>query len=193
MAAVPPGGDSHIPPQSGQTVRAHNVDLGERIASARRRPPRRRTAVHRPAGYALVLVGALVFVVGAFLPYYGISFTSSDTTGTSSLWQAIVEARRTALGRAGGFLYLFGGIAIVASLAVSEIQRPTGRMRPVLAAAVGVWAAAWVGSLTTDGFPGGHKLGFWVIVIGVGIVLVGTLKVWLDRPVTPEAASPDVA
>jgi hypothetical protein len=110
------------------------------------RPRGRRSSL----GYAVVLLGAALFVASVFLPYarYMVLPPAPRQTSTISLYQQLP------LGNGGGadlgaLLYLFGGVATVAAVAVVALVR--GEPRPVLSAllegAAVAWSLTWIGAL----------------------------------------------
>jgi len=68
----------------------------------------RPSARSRPAGYVVVLLGALGFVVSCFLPYLDYRFLPSQP-GPPSLYRVIMLSSRTLAEQAGGFAYLLPG------------------------------------------------------------------------------------
>ena len=177
-------------------MREHEAQVAEGVASARGPgiPSARRRSV-RPSrvGPVIVMLGLVVFVVGCFLPFSAITLDSADG-GTASLFRLLVVDRTTLLGNVGGALYLFGGAIVVGVPTFAGIKCGCGWTRPGLFAAVGAWAATWVGSFMNGGIPGGRVAGFWVMILGVALALAGTLKVWADgRTATPARASRDAA
>ena len=104
--------------------------------------------------------------------------------------QLLVVDRNTLLATVGGLLYLFAGPGIVLALAVTVLRRGTSWLRPALVAAAGVWTLTRSGSFMNDGIPGGHEIGFWLMVVGVPLALVGALKVAATGRARPGRASP---
>jgi hypothetical protein len=81
----------------------------------------RRSERSRPTGYLVVLIGAMGFVVSCFLPYLDYQVLPSQP-GPPSLYRLIMLTSRTLAERAGGFAYLFAGVATLASVAIAGIR-----------------------------------------------------------------------
>jgi hypothetical protein len=128
------------------------------------------------AGYLVVLAGAVGFVASCFLPYYGGGVLGPGST-TVSLWQ------QGSLGSVawdlGSLLFLFGGVATVAFLAIAAVTRRAHRTAPtMLAATVVAWSLTWSGIMIREAtFGPGITLewGFWVQALSVGVVVIGTI------------------
>jgi hypothetical protein len=132
-------------------------------------------------GYLVVLVGAAGFVASCFLPYSGLSMLP-DGSRTVSLYEQLVSLGPNDGGSdVGALLFLFGGVASVAVIAVMGVSR--GGLRPSaasMAAAVAVWSLTWIGLMIREAtFGGGISLewGFWVQASSIGVVVVGTIVV----------------
>jgi hypothetical protein len=194
MAASPPSGELRRA-QDPEVVRAHERDVAADIAAPRGPGPpggSRAKALGAARGPIAIILGMVAFGAGCFLPYYGIS--SSPGTDSTSLWQSFFHERHAAFARLGGVLFLFAAAAIIVALAIAAVRRPQPWTRPALLFTAGAWAITWVGSLTSDAVPGGHRAGYWVIVVGVIAVLVGTVLLWVEGPPSMRGpASPDAA
>lgn len=142
----------------------------------------------RSAGYVIVLLGAATFLVGCFLPYWGVSLTSASL----SLYRLIVPQGLGAAGTVGGFLFLFGGVATIALIAMAGI-RGYGWTRLVLAGATVVWSLTWIGMLLAQrSIPNaGRGVGWWVLLLGVAVVVIGTIVTWISES-RAEGVSPAV-
>ena len=70
-------------------------------------------------GYAIVLLGAALFLASCFLPYYGYEFARA---GTVSLYDQLIVAYGGGL-QLGPKLFLFGGIATVVVVALMGLRR----------------------------------------------------------------------
>jgi hypothetical protein len=68
-------------------------------------------------GYAIVLLGAALFVVACFLPYYGYSIPPPPGE-TVSLYQAMTSGPNGGGSDLGAVLYLFGGVTPIAAAAI---------------------------------------------------------------------------
>ena len=153
-------------------------------------------------GYAVVVLGAALFVASCFLPYMGYTGVPAPGTKTTvSLYQQLT------LGPDGGssdlsvLLYLFGGVAPVAAVAVVALVR--GERRParptssgtrsarasspvlpaLLVGAVGAWSLTWIGALLRLGTFLGTSLemGFWLQAVSIGVTIIGTILVGTRR------------
>ena len=126
-------------------------------------------------GYAVVLLGAVLFVTGCYLPYQGFP---PPAQGAISLWQLLTSpVSRPA--DAGAPFYLFGGVATVAAVAIIALVR--GGRGPVLAAlligAVIAWSLTWVGALLRASFGFSLEVGYWLQAASIGVVIIGTILV----------------
>jgi hypothetical protein len=130
-------------------------------------------------GPAIVLAGAAGFVIACFLPFYElrglppqgatISFYRVNVTGVPNASFA---------SQVGGFIALFAGVAIIASIAILLLRRrPRTRTLPALVAAVAVWSLWWFGTLPRlTGVSGVSRgVGYWGVLLAVGVVTIGTL------------------
>src|SRR5262245_2910328 len=148
--------------------------------------PEQDGVVARPAGISsqvgclVGLVGALVFVLGCFLPYYDIAILGPGQT-SASLCRLLTSGPGTILEHLGGALYLFAGAATVGVIAFVGIQRVRPWTTPALTAATTVWALTWAGSLTNQARFGSLEIGFWVMVAGILFAVAGTVIVWVSR------------
>lgn len=141
----------------------------------------------RPVGYAIVLVGVAVFLVGCFLPY----FTSVQRPSGPSLYE-MQTMRHSGVGFVGTILMLFTGVAALAVIASAGIRRPRGWTPGALVAVVIVWALDQIGfALGASGLWPTKAIGYWVVIAGVGIVTVGAAVVWAALPRDRLPARPD--
>jgi hypothetical protein len=150
----------------------------DRVATGRSRPRVR-------LGYLVVLVGAAGFVASCFLPYDGLTILP-DGSRTVSLYEQLVSLGPNDGGSDfGALLFLFGGVASVAVIAIMGATR--GGLRPsaaTMAAAVSVWSLTWIGLMIREAtFVGGISLewGFWVQASSIGVVVIGTIVVVAHR------------
>ena len=142
---------------------------------------RRTRAPGSRVGYAIVLLGAALFVVTCFLPYLGYEFAQG---GSVSLYDQVIVAYGGGL-QLGPKLFLFGGVAtvvVVALVGLTRRERSSGR--GFLAGAVSVWSLTWIGSLLqTASLRGGTitgyslEIGFWLQAVSIGVVVIGTILV----------------
>lgn len=132
-------------------------------------------------GYLVVLVGAAGFVASCFLPYNDLTILPRDSR-TVSLYEQLVSLGPNDGGSdVGAFLFLFGGVASVAVVAIMGSTRRG--LRPgaaSVAAAVAAWSLTWIGLMIREAtFGGGISLewGFWVQAVSVGVVVIATIVV----------------
>jgi hypothetical protein len=138
------------------------------------------------AGYVVVLVGAVTFVVGSFLPYWG--STMGGAAGSLSFFRLVVlpPFQRAdfdlvdLIANVGGFLYLFGGVATLAWIAIAGI-RGSRWTRSALAAVTVAWSLTWIGSLFANTrLAPSRRAGWWVLLLGVVVVVVGAIVIWIS-------------
>lgn len=141
----------------------------------------RATRARGRLGYLVVLVGAAGFAASCFLPYNGLTILP-DGSRTVSLYEQLVSLGPTDGGSdVGALLFLFGGVASVAVIAVMGVSR--NGLRPSaasMAAAVAVWSLTWIGLMIREAtFGGGISLewGFWVQASSIAVVVIGTIMV----------------
>jgi hypothetical protein len=143
------------------------------------------TARRSSLGYAIVLLGAALFLASCFLPYYGYEFSKA---GTVSLYDQLIVAFGGGL-QVGRKLFLFGGIATVVVVALIDLRRRERRSRGFLAGAVTVWSLTWIASLLQSaslrggGTVTGYSLeiGFWLQAVSIGVVVIGTILVGVGK------------
>ena len=129
-------------------------------------------------GYLVVLTGAAGFVASSFVPYYGggvgpgsrtVSLYQQGSLGDSLGWYL------------GSLLFLFGGVATVALLAIAGVMRRGPRTAAtMLAATVVAWSLTWTGLMIRDATFGLEitlEWGFWIHAVSVGVVVIGTIVV----------------
>jgi hypothetical protein len=144
---------------------------------------RRTWAPRSRVGYAVALLGAALFVVTCFLPYYGFPVGRSV-----SRYDQLLVLQDGGL-ELGAILFLFGGVAtvlVVAIVGLTRSERPS--VRACLAGAVAAWSLTWIGSLLqTANFResaiGGLSLeiGFWLQAVSIGVAVIGTILVGLGK------------
>jgi hypothetical protein len=156
-------------------------------------------ATHRSSlGYVIVLLGAALFVASCFLPYVGYAGLSiPGTKTTTSLYQQLTLGPNGGSSDLSSVLYLFGGVAPVAAVAVVALVR--GERRPVLPAllvgAVVAWSLTWIGALLRLGTLLGASLeiGFWLQAVSIGVTIIGTILVATRRNGAHERGAPGLA
>lgn len=136
----------------------------------------------RSAGYVIGLVGVMAFVVGCFLPYWDLPSGMRPLNYNTSYFRLVVSEGAGVATNVGGFMLLFGGPAALAWIAIAGI-RGSRWTRPALFAATVVWSLTWIGvllgvsRLTVDE-P--RRVGWWVLLLGVGVVVIGTILIWIS-------------
>jgi hypothetical protein len=153
-----------------------------------------RSRARRPTlGYAVVLLGAALFVTSCFLPYYGVAGERSV-----SLYDQLLVAQGGGL-ELGAILFLFGGVAtvvVVAIVGLTRGERPS--LRAFLAGAVAAWSLTWLGSLLQaanlrDNALSGRlslEVGFWLQAVSIGVASIGTILVATRRTDAHEGGAP---
>jgi hypothetical protein len=129
-------------------------------------------------GYELIALGVVAFVAACFLPYYSVQ-GGPGAQFSPSLYD-VQTARQTGPGAFGGILILFSGPAALAVAAFFGIRRPRGWTAIASVAITAVWGLTWIGILLSGGslFPP-KEVGYWLLVIGVGVVTIGAVVVVL--------------
>lgn len=142
-------------------------------------------------GYVVLLIGAVAFVVGCFLPYYDYDVSPFSV----SLYRAMMFNPGGAEASAGAFLLLFAGVATLAWIAIAGVRGSGGWTRPTLAAVTIVWSLTWIGILLGASGFGARLVGYWVLLLSVGVVVIGTIMVWVSAraDVTTTHAPPRLA
>jgi hypothetical protein len=77
----------------------------------------------------------------------------------------------------GGFVSLFAGVAIIASIAILLLRKRAQRWAlPALVAVVAAWSLPWFGTLLQlAAVLSPREVGYWAVLLTVGVVAVGTL------------------
>jgi len=146
-----------------------------------------RPAASHPAGYVVVLLGVVGFLVACFLPYYGGPVLGSDRT--ISLYDSVRLPGASSGEVFASRLYLFAGAATVGVIALVGIARTRTWTPYALLAGVAVWALTWLGVLISQWGFLQHEVGYWIALASLGVALVGTIIVWLSsRSSEPEPA-----
>jgi hypothetical protein len=90
---------------------------------------------------------------------------------------------------------MFGAIAIIGLAAASGLVRPRGWTAPALVGASIVWSLTWVGSLLGQiGLLDGLKVGFWLLLLSVLVVMTGAALLLLsggERERATETSPPE--
>jgi len=133
-------------------------------------------------GYAIVLLGAGLFVTSCFLPYNGFAVLGERTI---SLYQQLTLGPNDSSSDLGALLYLFGGVAPVAVVASVALVRGEGRtgLPSLLVGAVAAWSLTWIGVLLRLGTfaAASWEVGFWLQAVCIGVAVIGTILVGLGR------------
>ena len=137
------------------------------------------TAAERHStGYVVVLIGVLCFVVSCFLPYAEVVGAPG---GYSVSLYRLLTLGDTTLAAAGGFLLLFAGAATIALISSAALMRPRAWALPALAAASIVWSLTSIGLLLgAYGFYSSMNVGYWLIVVSIAVVVLGTISAGLS-------------
>jgi hypothetical protein len=142
----------------------------------------RRRARRSSLGYSMVVLGAALFVITCFLPYYAVGAGGR----TISLFQLLTQEPLGANSYLGAPLYLFGGVAPVATVAVVALVR--GERGPVLLSvlvgAVIAWSLTWIGVLVNTGTSSidvSLDIGFWLQAASIGVAVIGTILVGFGK------------
>jgi hypothetical protein len=145
---------------------------------------RRTWAPRSRVGYAVVLLGAALFVMSSFLPYYGLPGGRSV-----SFYDQLLLLQDGGL-ELGAKLFLFGGIATVVVAALVGLTRGEREWgRGFLVGAVSAWSLTWIGSLLQTAslreatFAEGLSLevGFRLQAASIGVAVIGTILVGFGK------------
>lgn len=173
-------------PHDPEGTLEHERDVREEAERAHDVKRASETAHRSSLGYAIVLLGAALFVASCFLPYVGYKGLSiPGTKTTTTLYQQLTLGPNGGSSDLSSLLYLFGGVAPVAAVAVVALVR--GERRPVLPAllvgAVVAWSLTWIGALLRLGsFLGASlEIGFWLQAVSIGVTIIGTILVATRR------------
>ena len=146
-------------------------------------------------GYVIVLVGVAAFVLGCFLPYRGFWGPERSSFGPTPSFYRVVTMGLGTLQYVGGLLFLFGGAATVAWVALAGLrhgEHEPRRTPSILVAVTMAWSSAWIGVLVSQsrGVAGVvYRVGYWSMLVSVGVVIVGTIVVWVSARYTAHEPS----
>jgi hypothetical protein len=156
---------------------------------------RRTWAPRSRVGYAVVLLGAALFVATCFLSYYGFPGGRS-----LSLYDQLLVAQDGGL-EVGAILFLFGGVPavlVVAIVGLTRGERQSGR----LPRRRGLSVVSHVDRLTAKDrqlreettIPQGlsSEAGFWLQAVSIGVAVIGTVLVATRRPGAHEHGLPSM-
>jgi hypothetical protein len=131
------------------------------------------------AGYVIVLLGVVVFVVGCFLPFWELASGMRPLNYNVSYFRLVIPERWGVAASVGGFLLLFGGPVVLAWIAIAGI-RGSRWTRPALAAATVVWSLTWIGVLlgvSRLALGVARDVGWFLLLLGIGVVATGTILI----------------
>ena len=180
-------------PHDPEGILEHERDVREEAERAHDVKMPSETARRSKLGYAIVLLGAALFLASCFLPYYGYE---SARVGMASLYDQLIVAFGGGL-HLGRKLFLFGGLATVVVAALIGLRRRERPSRGFLAGAVTVWSLTWIASLLQSAsLRGGGtftgyslEIGFWLQAVSIGVVVIGTILVVTHRTEAHEKGS----
>ena len=112
-------------------------------------------------GYVVVLLGALAFVVGCFLPYYDYPPSGIESVSLYRLYTFGLGAPGISV---GGVLVLFAGLATLVWVALAGVRGSGNWTRPTLVAVSIAWSLTWIGTLLNAsrfGTPESWATGCW--------------------------------
>ena len=142
-------------------------------------------------GYVIVLVGVAAFILSCFLPFTPLGQQSF------SYYQLVTMGDGT-INYVGGLLFLFGGAGTIAWVAFAGLRHGLHERRrtpSILVAVTVVWSSAWIGALVSVSGDLGYEAGYWSMLVSTGVVVVGTIVVWVSArqatQATDSAAGPE--
>jgi hypothetical protein len=147
-------------------------------------------------GYLVVLLGVAGSVLSSFLPYTAIPSLGEGTSlRTLSFYRLVIFIPGGGTAHyVGELLFLFGGAATLAWVALAGLrhgQHEHQRTPSILVAVTVAWSLSWIGVLVSGWRFYDYEVGFWSMVVSVGVVIAGTIVVWLSARHT--AHEPDSA
>ena len=150
-------------------------------------------------GYVIVLVGVVGFVVSCFLPYESFQGPAGISFGPTNSYYRLLTTGTGTLQYVAGLLFLFAGAGTVAWVALAGLRHGhhTRRQTPSILVAVTVaWSLSWVGILVRSSAGFRYEVGYWSMLVSVGVVIVGTIVVWVSGRQTahdPDSAASETA
>jgi hypothetical protein len=134
------------------------------------------------AGYGIVLAGAVGFVVACFLPF----FDPFGQLPSLSIWK-IQTIPPSAAETVGAVMVLFTGPAALGWIAIFGIARPRAWTIAALISASVVWALMSIGTLIAfyARFQTQADVGFWLMLVCTGAVLIGATVAFMSTRGTP--------
>ena len=101
--------------------------------------------------------------------------------GSASFYRLTTLGRGELAASVGGVFFLFAGVATLAWVAIAGLRGSEGWTRPALAAVVIAWSLTWIGVLLGAPMVTTRRLlGYWVMLLGVGVVVIGTILAWVS-------------
>jgi hypothetical protein len=159
-----------------------------KTSAATRRPTAFRKGAPRGRGgdrVSGVLLGVAGFVLSCFLP-----FTAFPGVGEGPSLRTLSYYRLVTFIPGGGtahyvgeLLFLFGGAATLAWVALAGLrhgQHEHRRTPAILVAVTVAWSLSWIGVLVSGWRFYDYEVGFWSMVAGIGVVIIGTIVVWVS-------------
>jgi hypothetical protein len=138
----------------------------------------------RRRGATVIIIAAAGFLVGCFLPYYRPDYqpaASAPANLNVSLYRLetlVADTGSPVVPRIGGLIALFGGVIIVAWLAIQGLANDSDWTFGALAGAAAVWSIAWIAALLrATGFGITPQIGWWLVLVCASVGLVGGILV----------------
>ena len=122
--------------------------------------------------YLTVLLGAAVFLVTLFLPF---AREGSESRSILASWSASPIP-----GRLAGYLYLFGGITVVAIVAIAGLTQERARRwtRDAIAIVATAWSFPWLGRIVNFRGTSFHlEVGYWLLIASLLLIISGSAGV----------------
>jgi hypothetical protein len=119
-----------------------------------------------------------LFLVGSFLPYYRVDLGSGETISLVSQMMDAPTDEGVGPVVGGGLLLLATTAFVVVLAALGLVGRSRAFTGPALIGAAVTWSLTWAGALIRSASSFGFDVGYYVIWVGVGIVIVGSVIVF---------------
>ena len=134
----------------------------------------------------MILAGVATFLIGSFLPFYPLEPTSETLSFASQMLSGLSDEPQWVV---GGSLMLFAATAlVVVTAAIGLGERAWANAAPTLVGAATTWSLTWVGALLrSTGLP--VAVGYFVMWVGVAVVIVGTVIVFTSMRSAPGPTS----
>jgi hypothetical protein len=134
----------------------------------------------RRRGATVIVIAAAGFLMGCFLPYYRLPASASANVNVSlyRLQTVVSDTASTFLPRIGGVISLFGGVIVVAWLAILGLVNDSDWTFGALAGATAIWSIEWIAALLrTTGLATTPQIGYWLVLVSASVGLVGAILV----------------